>query len=70
MNRFIWSKFGKYLCVYTTAKHLKDLDGNIVEQFSDNSLSPGMVSNVSNLGSLSSNFIPAMLKIMTSNDLI
>ena len=70
MNRFIWSKFGKYLWVYTTAKHLEGLDGNIVEQFSDNSVCPGMVSNITNLGSLSSYFMPAMLKIMTNNGLI
>ena len=62
LNRFILSKssehhtfFWCFHCWLYTGKHSKDRYGNIGAQISDNSLSPEMVSDIGNLGSVSSN---------------
>ena len=53
-NRFISFKSSEYSGLYTD-KHLKGLYGNIGVQMSDNSLSPEIVGDISNLGFVSSN---------------
>ena len=55
LNRFILSKSSELLWLYTD-KHLKGLYGNIDVLISDNSLSSEIVSDISNLGSASSNW--------------
>ena len=55
LNRFILSKSSEHLWLYTD-KHLKGLYGDIGVLISDNSLSSEIVSDISNLGSASSNW--------------
>ena len=55
LNRFILSKSSEHLWLYTD-KHLKGPSGNIGVLISDNSLSSEIVSDISNLGSASSNW--------------
>ena len=55
LNRFILSKSSEHLWLYTD-KHLKGLYGNIGVLISDNSLSSEIASDISNLGSVSSNW--------------
>ena len=55
LNRFILSKSSEHLWLYTD-KHLKGVFGNIGVLISDNSLSSEIVSDISNLGSASSNW--------------
>ena len=55
LNRFILSKPSEHSWLYTD-KHLKVLYGNIGVLISDNSLSSEIVSDISNLGSVSSNW--------------
>lgn len=62
LNRFILSKSSEHPWLYTD-KNSKDRYGNIGAQISDNSLSPEMVSDIGNLGSVSSNMSSVMLKI-------
>ena len=54
LNRFVIPKHSDYSRLYTD-KHFKDLYGNTGVLISDNSLSPEIVSDISNLGSISSN---------------
>ena len=69
LNRFILSKSSEHSRLYTD-KHLKSLYGNIGVLISDNSPSFEMVSDISNLGSVSLIRIPVTLKIMTKAFLI
>ena len=55
LNRFILSKSSEHSWLYTD-KHLKGFYGNISVLISDNSLSSEIVSDISNLGSVSSNW--------------
>ena len=55
MKRFILSKSSEHSWLYTD-KHLKGLYGNTGVLISDNSLSSEIVSDISNLGSVSSNW--------------
>ena len=55
LNRFILSKSSEHSWLYTD-KHLKGLYGNTGVLISDNSLSSEIVSDISNLGSVSSNW--------------
>ena len=55
LNRFILSKSSEHLWLYTD-KHLKGVFGNIGVLISDNSLSSEIVSDISNLGFVSSNW--------------
>ena len=55
LNRFILSKSSEHSWLYTD-KHLKGVYGNIGVLISDNSLSSEIVSDISNLGSVSSNW--------------
>ena len=55
LNKFIWFKSSEHSWL-DTDKHLKDLYGNIGVLISDSSLSPEMISDISNLGSVSLNW--------------
>ena len=55
MNRFVLSKSRDHSLLYSD-KHLKGPYGNIGVLISDNSFSPQIVSDISNLGSVSSNW--------------
>ena len=55
LNRFILSKSSEHSWLYTD-KHLKGINGNTGVLISDNSLSSEIVSDISNLGSVSSNW--------------
>ena len=55
LNRFILSKSSEHSWLYTH-KYLKGLYGNIGFLISDNSISPEKVSDISNLGSVSSSW--------------
>ena len=55
LNRFILSKSSEHSRLYTD-KHLKSLYGNIGVLISDNFLSSEIVSDISDLGSVSSNW--------------
>ena len=66
MNRFILSKSSEYSWLYTDM-HLKGLYGNIGPLISDNSLSPEIVSDISNLDSVSSNWNPCNVKDCDKN---
>ena len=57
LKRFILSKSSEHSWLYTdTDKHLKDLYGNIGVLIPDSFLSSELVSDISNLGSASSNW--------------
>ena len=56
LNRFILSKSSEHLSLYAD-KHLIGLYGNICILISDNPLPPEIVSDISNLGFVSSNWI-------------
>ena len=66
LNRFILSKSSEHLWLYTD-KHLKGLYGNIGVLISDNSLSSEIVSDISNLGSVSSNWNSGNVKHYDKN---
>ena len=55
LNRFILFKSSEHSWLYTD-KHLKGLCGNIGVLISENSLSSEIVSDISNLGSVSTNW--------------
>ena len=55
LNRFILSKSSEYSWLYTD-KHLKGLYSNIGNLISYNPLSPEIISDIINLGSVSSNW--------------
>ena len=65
MNRFILSKSSEHSWLYTDT-HLKGLYGNI-GLISDNSLSSEIVNDISNLGSVSSNWNFCNLKDYDKN---
>ena len=55
MNSFILSKSSEHSWLYTD-KHLKGINGNTGVLISDNSLSSEIVSDISDLGSISANW--------------
>ena len=66
MNRFILSKSSEHSWLYT-GKHLKGLCGDIAVLILDNSLSSEIVSDISNLGSVSSNWNSRYVKDYETN---
>ena len=66
LNRFILPKSSEHSSQYTD-KHLKGLYGNIGILISGNSLSPEVVSDISNLGFLSSNWNSRNIKDYAEN---
>ena len=66
LSRFILSKSSEHSWLYTD-KHLKGLYGNTGLLISDNSLSSEIVSDISNLGSVSSNWNSRKIKDYDKN---